>query len=271
MKRALLLIFLITGAINLCAQQDFTVFFDRSGKAIAIPKANKYDFNIPEYSLGKYAKLESSSVIDSGAGDDALNPVATLPVNVQILSSAYRPYFNPFMPLMKKSLPTAFDFREISVMQLNEKIALVTVGERETWPFLAGQTSFDAMLAWQHERLSIAGGAFISKFYTPFNLSPALSGGVNLDLKYELGNRVALRGWGKYTLYEGNERMNPYLYSLPIYNYSGVGAAVEYMFSESFGMGGGVEYQFNYHKGRMEPRPVIYPVFKIGKVSIGVR
>jgi hypothetical protein len=272
MKRLIFLLLLtyFTAAIN--AQREFKLVFTEKGKAIAIPDPRKPSYIIPEYSFGKITP--PSTDLDytvTTASTDYNELLSTQPFNVQVLSAAYRPYFNPFTPLLTKASPTALDFTEYSFLPLNEKLGLFTTGQKVTYPFLAGKTTLSSMLVWQHERLNIMGGGFVGTFYTAFNNSPVLMGGLKLDLHYELSEKFALRGWGSYTVYQGQERKNPLIYTLPVFNYTGFGSALEFMFNENFGVGGGIEYEFNYLKGRLEPHPVVYPIFKIGNVTIGTR
>jgi hypothetical protein len=119
--------------------------------------------------------------------------------------------------------------------------------------------------------LTIGGGIFAGRFAIVPNISSVESmAGASLRMRYELSDRLALRGWGDYTIYSGKQEMNPYLFLNPYYQQTHFGGAVEYMFNENFGVGGGVDYQFNYRKGRLEPRPIYYPIIKTGGVKIGV-
>ncbi|GHV51145.1 hypothetical protein FACS1894181_12600 [Bacteroidia bacterium] len=272
MKKYLIVTGILLAVLGMTAQQEYYFTLGKDGKAIAIPKFKKFDFNIPEYAYKLHLPANSKQVDWratelSGSWEPSLGE---LPADVQVLSAAYRPFFNPFTPMMMRVSPFALDFSEVSILEVNEKLALVTTGRHTTWPLLGRQTDIRSMLFWQHQRLTIGGGLFVGRYTTPFSLAPESMGGANLMMRFELTDKFALRAWGDYTMYSKDPKRNPYVSDSPLYNYTGFGGALEYMFNENFGVGGGVDYQFNYRKGRLEPRPVLYPIFKSGGVRIGV-
>jgi hypothetical protein len=255
------------------SQSDYGFTVNKEGKIILIPKVKTYALNAPAFSYKTYTPASTTS-IDKTVKEyfPEAEPTALdeRPMDMQILSSAYRPYFDVFTPMYRRMSPFALDFREASIVPINEKLMLLTIGEKSTLPLLGGITDINSMLVWSHDRLTILGGASTGRFYTPFNASPEYTLGANLQLRYEMNDRLAVRTWGQYTHFSGKERFNPYVMSNPaFYNSTGAGGALEFMFNENFGVGGGVEYNFNYIKGKMEPRPVFYPIFKAGNVKIG--
>ncbi|MDR2498884.1 MAG: hypothetical protein LBD28_05535 [Tannerellaceae bacterium] len=262
---------ILSSAIH--AQLPGELMFDKDGRPFSIPPFHDYNLKL-EPSVGvAFTKADdqkpSPFIANQGVASSA--SLANLPINLHVLSSAYAPFFNPYMPMMARVSPTALDFSETEVMMLGDNMALLTYGRKSTWPLFGGQADLTTQLAWQHNNLTIAGGIFAGNYYTPLNLSPELMGGVALDARYQFSDKVAMRGWGRYTLYSGDGAMNPWVQQGAFFNHSSLGGALEYMFNENFGMGGGVEYRFNYFKGRLEPHPVVYPIFKSGHFSIGVR
>jgi hypothetical protein len=274
MKRIRLLLLFLSLMPGLQAQQDVSFTIDKEGKIIMVPKFKTYTLNIPELSYQTYTPASTTGIdklLQEFIPETKPTALDERPMDMHILSSAYRPFFDVFTPMYRRMSPFALDFKEASIVPINEKLMLLTIGQQETWPLLGGQTDINSMLVWSNNRLTILGGASAGRFYTPYNASPEYSLGANLQLRYEMNDRMAVRTWGQYTHFSGKERLNPYVMSNPaFYNSTGVGGALEFMFNENFGVGGGVEYNFNYIKGRMEARPVFYPVFKTGKVSIGV-
>ena len=59
-------------------------------------------------------------------------------MDMQVLSAAYRPFFNPFTPMLRRVSPMALDFQEASFTPISETTGLLTVGEQFTWPGVGG-------------------------------------------------------------------------------------------------------------------------------------
>ncbi|MDR0995797.1 MAG: hypothetical protein LBL81_05855 [Tannerella sp.] len=252
--------------------QEAKLSLDKEGKIMVALPAPRPWLPLPNRSLPLTSSLNTSA-----PGADSLYTKGNywfdedLPRDRQVLSDAYRPFYDPFAPMYLRMLPTAWDFQEASVVPINEKTALVAIGRRETWPLLGGVTDLNAGLFWQSGRLSISGGLLGGAYSTPLSPAASLMTGANLQVRYTLNDRLALRAWGQYLYYAPGERRNFYLNNSPFFQTSGYGAALEYMLTEHFGLGGGVEGNFNYLKGRMEYRPIVYPIFKVGKFKIEVR
>jgi hypothetical protein len=258
---------------SLKAQQQFNVMFDKDGKAFIIPSSRKYTIEASEPLSSSCADYKSNPppqpFIDGSNAQQS--QLASLPSNINVLSSAYAPFFNPYTQMFARVSPFALDFNETNAVMIYDNLAAIIQGRKTTWPLLSGQTDISSSIVWRNNRLTVAGGVFAGNYYTPLNLSPALMGGISLDARYEMSDKFALRGWGQYAVHGANGANNPWIYNNAWMNHTGAGGAIEYMVNDNFGIGGGVEYRFNPMKGKLEPHPVVYPVFKHGSFSIGVR
>jgi hypothetical protein len=227
----------------------------------------------PELSFGK---LPTAKLLFKADSLSSLNTpyffgnAEELPMNQVILSGAYRPFYNPFTPMLRRLSPYAFDFNEASVVPMGDHLSLLTIGRRDTWPLLGGVNDLNARLVWRNKRLTISGGIVGGAYFTPMDPSSHLMFGTSLHLRYDLNERLAFNAWGQYNYYSPAMRKDFYLSYSPFYETSGFGASLEYMLNDHVGLGGGVESRFNYLRGRMEYRPIVYPIFKIGKVKMHV-
>jgi hypothetical protein len=192
------------------------------------------------------------------------------PMDMQVLSAAYRPFFDIYAPMMRAVSPMAFDFSETSVVPLNDNLAFFTTGAQYSWPGMGGQTIVNPGMIWRQDRWTVTGGGFAGRFYTPLNPSPGYMGGANLQVRYDVNKRIAFRTWGQYAHYGNGENYNPFMLTDPFFNHTSVGSAVEFMLNESFGIGGGVNYNYNPHKRRMERQYMLFPVFRNKTIKIGV-
>jgi hypothetical protein len=48
-------------------------------------------------------------------------------------------------------------------------------------------------------------------------------------------------------------------------NHTGMGGAMEFMFTENIGAGMGVSYEYNPMRRRLEPQYLLYPIFRTSK------
>ena len=163
----------------------------------------------------------------------------------------------------------AFDFRETSVVPLNQNLAFMIVGEQATWPGLGGLTTISPNMVWQNGKLMVMGGGFAGRFATPFNHSPGYVGGVNAMVRYDANDWLAFKAWGQYAYY-GDDKDNPHMMLNPFLNHTGVGGAVEVKFNENFGVGMGVNYEYNHLRRKIEPQYLFYPVIKTKNVQFRV-
>lgn len=252
------------------AQSDLVLTMNKEGKIIAIPKKAHYELNIPAWSYKSYTP-SSSREIESKLRQfvpDLPTTPDERPMDMQIQSAAYRPYFDVFTPMLRRVSPMALDFNETAVVPIGDKVFLMTNGRQYTWPGAGGLIEFEPSLVWQTGRWTLGAGGFVGKFYTPFNVSPDLMGGVNAQVKYDVTDRFALRAWGQYAVY-GDEDKNPHMLLNPFYNHTSVGGAVEFKFNENFGIGAGVNYEYNPIRRKMEPQFLFYPLFHNRNIRIG--
>lgn len=275
MKRGdLLTLLLILSGLTLFtsirAQTDLVLTMNKEGKIVAIPRKEHYELNIPQWSYKSYTP-SSSRDIESKLREFVPDIPATpdeRPMDMQVQSAAYRPYFDVFTPMLRRVSPMALDFNETSVIPIGDNLYFLTNGRQYTWPGAGGLTEIAPSLVWKTGRFTFNAGAFGGKFYTPFNVSPALMGGVNAQVKYDATDRIALRAWGQYAVY-GDEDKNPHMLLNPFYNHTSVGGAVEFKFNENFGIGVGVNYEYNPIRRKMEPQYLIYPIFRSRNIRIG--
>ncbi|MDR1200141.1 MAG: hypothetical protein LBL58_00740 [Tannerellaceae bacterium] len=275
MKRGCLLLMMILSGIYFVQAQtpaELTYTVNKEGKIKAIPKYRTYELAIPAYSYKSYTP---SSKMDMEMNLQKFVPESRLsldqrPMDMQVLSDAYRPFFDIYAPMMRAVSPTAFDFRETAIVPINNNVAFFTTGAQYSWPGMGGQTTINPGMIWRRANWTITGGGFAGRFYTPFNPHPGYMAGANLQVRYDVNERIALRTWGQYAFYGEGEGYNPFMLMSPFYNHTSVGGAVEFMLNDNFGIGGGVNYEYNPHRRRMEPQYQLFPVFRSKSIKIGV-
>lgn len=266
MKRVCLFLLFVFVTFKVAAQAEMTFMLNKEGKVIVIPKRKTYELQIPAYSYKSYTpastlltdmKLrEFTPETPPGAPDE-------LPMNMQTLSDAYRPFFNVYMPMLRRVSPFALDFSETTVVSLGDNWALLTSGVQATWPALGGMTGINPSLVWKQGRWTLSGGGFAGRFYTPLNLSPGFMGGANVQMRYQASKRLALRAWGQYAAYSGKEDdQTPFLLMNPSMNHTGAGGGVEFMFTPNLGLGAGVKYEYNPMTRKLSPQYIFSPLIK---------
>lgn len=238
-----------------------------SGKLFFPPRPRNFNFNfqIPEAVFSSYTPF-STLTVDKKLSEFKLDyvsvPATERPMDMQILSDAYMPFFNEYAPMLRKVSPTAFDFRETSLTPLTDQTTFFVTGQQFTWPGAGGVTDIRSGLIWQQGALTLSGSGFAGRYFTPFNASPDFMAGAGVQAHYSINNWLGVRGWGQYTYYDKNERYNPHMLMNPYYNHTSVGGAVELYLNESVGVGMGVNYEFNPWKRKMEPQYLVYPIFR---------
>lgn len=200
-----------------------------------------------------------------------IRPVRTdeRPMDMQVSSAAYQPFFNVFTPMIRQVSPMALDFNEVSIVPISDDFLFLVNGRQYTWPGAGGLTTVDGELIWQKERWTLSGGAFAGKYFTPFNPSPQLTGGFNASVRYDATDRLALKAWGSYAFYGKEEKYNPHLLMNPFYNHTQVGGAFEFKVNENFGIGMGVNFEYNPVRRKMTPQYLIAPLFHSKNIHIG--
>ncbi len=274
MKRGMIYMICLFCAMQVMAQSGFDLILNNEGKIIAFPKIREYNIVVPDFDF--YTFTPSSSIkLDTKLlefkSDYQITSFNERPMDMQVLSGAYRPFFNPFTPMLRKVNPMALDFNETAITPLSENWFFLINGRKYSWPGAGGLTTINPAMVWNKDKWTITGSGFASHFSTPFNLSPDYTIGANLHVRYDVHERVALRAWGQYAHYFENESNNPHLMMNPFFYHTGVGGAMEFKINENFGVGMGVNYEYNQRRRRMEPQYLIYPVFNTGKFQIRVQ
>lgn len=251
-------------AISAQAQSDLTMTLNKEGKAIFIPKRISFNLNIPKFTYKSYTPAPFAE-LDARLRDfiPQLAPVFyDRPMDMQVLSTAYRPFFNIYTPMLQQVSPMALDFNETLLAPVDQNLTLFVNGQQNTWPGAGGNTLLTGGLAWSEGGWSLSGSAFGGRFFTPFNPSPGLMVGANLNLKYEITDWMAARLWGQYSYYKDNN-YNSFLLLNPNYPHTSVGGAMEFKFNENFGIGVGVNYEYNPFERKMERQMLVYPIFHV--------
>ena len=274
MKRIYLFLLFTLCNLYLYAQSDLTLHVNKEGKLIVIPRELHYELNIPPYSYNTYTPASSLNTryqLESFIPEIQSPTMDERPMDMQILSGAYRPFFNIYAPMLRKVSPMAFDFEETSITPINENMAFAMIGSQYTWPGAGGVTMINPMLVWNQDRWTITGGAFAGRFFSPFNSSPGYLTGTNLQVRYEATDWLALKAWGEYAYFWDDEK-NPYLLANPFINQTSVGGAMEFKINENVGVGVGVNYEYNPHRRKMEPQYLLYPFSsRSSRFKIGIR
>ncbi|MDH6305768.1 hypothetical protein M2459_002476 [Parabacteroides sp. PF5-5] len=268
----LTVVFLSALFTTVLAQSDFSLTVNKEGKIVVIPKMRDYELKVPELSYKTYtpsSRFEIETKLREFMPE--IQPgFDERPMDMQVLSAAYRPFFNIYAPMLRRISPMAFDFSETVVVPTNENLAFFTTGSQYSWPGLGGLTTINPGMAWSLDKWTVTGGGFAGRFFTPFNPSPGYLGGVNMQVRYDINERLALRTWGQYAFYNDSEKNNPHMLMNPYFNHTNVGGAVEFMINENFGIGAGVNYEFNPRLRKMEPQYLIFPVFRSKNVKVGI-
>ena len=272
MKRGYFIIIALLACVSYShAQSVFDFVLNREGKLTAVPKFKALDFNIPELSYKTYtpSKLTEFKKKLREFTPDFPQIHDERPMDMQVLSQAYRPFFNVFTPMIRRISPMALDFQEFDFTPISETTGLLTVGEQFTWPGVGGLTRVSSSLVWQQDRWTLTGGAFAGRYFTPFNYSPDFMGGVNASVSFEASDWLTLRGWGQYAFYQKGERTNPHMLLNPYYNHTSVGGAFEVKVAEGFRVGVGINYEYNPWNRRMDRQFLVYPAFNNKNIRIG--
>lgn len=262
-KLCLFLLFITWGLSSVSAQADFAFMLNKEGKIVALPKFTKFEFNIPELSYKSYTPSSTrmtDDLLKSYQPQETTN-FDERPMDMQVLSGAYKPFYEEYAPMLRRVSPTAFDFREVEFIPLNENLAFAVTGQQQTWPGMGGITSVSPSLVWQSGPWQVDGGAFAARYFTPFNQSPELVLGANLHGSYQMTDWLKLHGWGQYAGYDSNERRNPHMLLSPYYNHNSIGGAFEFKLNEDFGVGAGLQYEFNPMRNKWERQILLFPVF----------
>lgn len=257
------LLFLFLTVHSSYGQSDFTFTLNKEGKLIALPKRVNFDFNIPEFSYKSYTPASNRIANELLKNyKPVVNPkLDERPMDMEIMSRAYFPFFNEYAPMLKRISPVAFDFREVEYFPLNENLSFVVSGTQASWPGLGGHTFINPALTWQSGPWQITGSGFAGRYFTPFNQSTDFFAGTNLHTSFQATDWMKFNAWGQYVGYNNKERKNPHLVMSPFFHHNSIGSSVEFKLNQNFSVGAGMQYEFNPIRNKWERQFLIFPVF----------
>lgn len=257
------LVSLLSG-LTATAQSDLTWTLNKDGKIFIIPKKIDYEFHIPKQSYKSYTPSSTHKIeykLKEFHSDPITLHMDERPMDMQVLSAAYQPYFNVFSPMLRKMSPMAFDFNESLLVSINEKFSFITNGQKYTWPGAGGLTTLDGHIIWKEGPWTLSGGVYGGHYYTPFNPSPALMGGVQASVHFQATDWLGLKAWGRYAEYGDKNKRNGHVMMNPFFYHTEAGSALEIKFNDNFGIGMGLDFQYNPIKRKIEPKYMLYPIF----------
>lgn len=246
------------------AQSELRMSLNKEGKLIAVPTFKPKEMNIPAYSF--HFAFSETDRPDLEMRFQEFIPhdkwqIEERPMDIQVLSSAYAPFFDIYAPMKRKMYPMAFDFSETTVTPLNENVAVRIHGQKVTWPSLGGMTTINPMLVWNSNNWTISGGVFGGHFYSPMQLSPNTLVGANARVSFQATDWLKVNAWGQYTDMGESQQQNPFVTNIPLYNHTNIGGSMEFKLNDQLGVGLGVQQEFNVMKRKWETYPIFYPIF----------
>lgn len=259
---------------------EFALYLDKEGQIKAMPKPKQFKLDIPVLDFNSYQPATTSKLdflmmqVDADYMSTSLDE---RPMNMQILSLAYRPYFNVYAPMLRKVSPMAFDFIEVSATPLSEKTSFYVSGSQQTWPGLGAVNTVSTHIAHREGAFTLVGGGTAGRYFTPFNPHPGFLATANLQLIYDPTEWMRIRTWGQYAYYYATENPynkhlvendNPHIMLNPFMPHTSVGTAMEFKLNDNVGVGVGVNYQYNHWQNRMERQVLLYPVFRSNQFKI---
>ncbi|WP_139785135.1 hypothetical protein [Parabacteroides sp. Marseille-P3160] len=266
MKQIKILLLFFSLIMSAQAQSSFTFELNKEGKIIAIPKEIELNLNVPSFDYKSYTPQTTTAVENNlkkiEVETQSLPSVKDRPMNMQLLSAAYLPFFNPYASMLRRVSPQAFDFREIELVPINESLTFSVLGLKDSWIGTGGVTSLSPALTWRYNNLALTGGAFVTNYYSPFNISPEYMGGFYTHAGYELSNRFGVDMWGQYAIYDGSEEKNPHLLMSPFYDHTRAGGGIRMKITEKFSVGAGMQYEYNPVNRKWNRQFLVYPIFK---------
>ncbi len=263
------------------AQSTLKFIVDKEGKLFAIPSETTYEIKVPEATYKSYTSVSeqnrrlqekyteayreftSFSRVEFIFADYSYLHDVDRPANMNVLSDAYRPFFNPYTPMLWQINPMALDYDEWLVKPIGPNTAFLVNGVQETWPALGGINIASMAVSHRAGSFTVTTGGFAGRYYTPYTPNPSYWGGVNISAKYEINDWMAMRAWGSYAFF-GENKADPFMVANPWMNRTNVGGSMEFKVSDDFGFGIGVNYQHNHFNNRMEPQFLFYPFGSAG-------
>ena len=123
--------------------------------------------------------------------------------------------------MLREVSPMALDFNETYMKRLNESFDLIANGVQYTWPGVGGMTIMNGGISWHSGNWSLYGGGFGGRFFSPFNPSPGITAGANVQVEYQPTDWLKLKGWGQYAYY-ADEYNNPHMLRNPFFYHTQV-------------------------------------------------
>lgn len=245
---------------------------NKEGKLTAVPEFKEPgEIYIPEASYKTYTpsnvQIEKISLVQKNFTSPYLPVFAERPMDMNVLSEAYEPFFNIYTPMLRRVSPMALDFDEYAIYPVGVNGAFMVNGRQFSWPAIGGLTTAETAIAWTNERQTISGGIFAGRYYSPYVSSPGFIGGININTRYEVNDWLALRTWGQYS-YSNNNGKDPFLQMNPLLNQTNIGGAVEFKVGDNVGFGIGVNFQRNTFNNQFERQYIFYPDFGVGNDNI---
>ncbi len=263
MNKYHLIIFLFFWSIcPIYAQSKLKFIVNNEGKLFAIPSDINYEIKIPETKYKCYTSVSEqnrrllenytefykqyTSLLNTEYifTTDFYLQEADRPINMNTLSKAYRPFFNPYIPMLWNVSPMALDYNETFRKTINKNTALWINGIQETWPALGGTNIINTAISYQVGNFSITTGGFAGRYYTPYTSSPTLWGGINILAHYDINEWLAVNAWGSQSFY-GKNRADPFLQMNPLLNRTNIGGSMNFKVNDNFKFGVGINFQHN--------------------------
>ena len=232
MRRGLFIFMAWICVVGIQAQSDFSFILNKEGKIIVLPKNKTYELNIPKASYKTFTPAGTRDIdikLREFTPDIPHTSLQERPMDMQISSAAYQPFFNVYTPM----------------------------------------TIMNGGISWHSGNWSLYGGGFGGRFFSPFNPSPGITAGANVQVEYQPTDWLKLKGWGQYAYY-ADEYNNPHMLRNPFFYHTKVGGSMEFKVTDNFWMGAGINYEYNPVRRKMEPQFLVYPVFKSGRFKIGM-
>ena len=268
-KRVILFVLAVMSVLGLHAQilSDFSDIKPPEEKKTFVDFPPKeLSFQMPKFDYYKSYTPSGANYLNFKYEEWNLDPLKKTqlerPMDMQIMSSAYAPFFNPYTPMLRRHNPYALDFYEAERFPLTEKLSAVVSGRQETWPVSGGITTFNPSLVWNSGIVTVSGGVYAAKYFTPFNPLAENTFGLNLQTHVQATDWLGVRVWGNAAYYNSTEKNNPYVVTNPFLYQNSVGGAFEFKITEKFAIGTGLQMNFNPIRNKWERQYLVYPIFK---------
>lgn len=254
---------------------------NKKGEIVGVPRLKSFELKIPKIDYSSYTPASTRNLDLKMAEIDPLYIAFSQderPMNMQILSRAYMPFFYEYTPMLRRVSPMAFDFQEFSVTPLSENVGVVVSGAQYTWPGAGGMNIVATDMVLTSGAFTLVGGGFAGRYSTPFNPQPGYMVGANIHMMYDVADWMRLHGWGRYVYQFGennpyNKELkgidNPHMILNPFFPHTSLGGAVEFKINEKFGVGVGVNYDYNHWNKRFDRQFLFSPVFNTGRMKVG--